>query len=278
MTSDGDELVVARRFQGPPDCANGGYVCGLLAARMAPGPLRVTLRRPVPLERALGFEAVDGGGLALVVARSVTEQPSGLRSRSVAAMGGEPAHRGGKSSGSASVAEPDGGEPLAVAVGCDLPDIGEIPQVGLEEARVLPLDERLVSEHPFPDCFGCGPNRDRSDAVAISPRRLASGVYAAAWTPGPGLPHRPNGELAPECVWAALDCPSSFPAVPPGPPPHVLGRLEGDVRAPILVGEEVVCVSWSLGGNGRKRYGASALLGPGGDVRAVARATWIALE
>lgn len=47
--------VIARRFCGPPDSANGGYTAGLLAAG-APGPLQVTLRAPPPLERPLLLE------------------------------------------------------------------------------------------------------------------------------------------------------------------------------------------------------------------------------
>ena len=101
---------------------------------------------------------------------------------------------------------------------------------------------------------------------------------ADLWTPGEGLPHAPDGTLAPEIVWVALDCPSSFGTVPVGAAPHVLGRLEGRVDAPLHVGEEVTVVSWPLGHEGRKRWGASAVLGPAGDVRGHARATWIALR
>ena len=45
-------LVIDRRFRGPPNSANGGYVCGCLARHVA-GDAEVTLRAPPPLERPL---------------------------------------------------------------------------------------------------------------------------------------------------------------------------------------------------------------------------------
>jgi hypothetical protein len=49
-------LVIPRRFNGPPRSGNGGYVCGRLAGYVA-GPARVRLRAPPPLERELTVEA-----------------------------------------------------------------------------------------------------------------------------------------------------------------------------------------------------------------------------
>ena len=45
-------LTVARRFRGPTESANGGYICGLIASS-APGPVTVRLLRPPPLETPL---------------------------------------------------------------------------------------------------------------------------------------------------------------------------------------------------------------------------------
>jgi hypothetical protein len=58
-----EEVIVARRFRGPPSSGNGGYCCGLLAQHMA-GAVEVTLRAPPPLDRALGIDC-DAGGCAL---------------------------------------------------------------------------------------------------------------------------------------------------------------------------------------------------------------------
>lgn len=55
MVSD---LVIARRFHGPPDSANGGYTCGLCAADLAsPDGVEVTLRQPPPVDRPLRLDA-----------------------------------------------------------------------------------------------------------------------------------------------------------------------------------------------------------------------------
>lgn len=51
-------LTIDARFNGPPDSANGGVTCGLLA--QATGLNEVTLRKPPPLDRPL---AVKDGSL-----------------------------------------------------------------------------------------------------------------------------------------------------------------------------------------------------------------------
>jgi len=49
------EIVIEPRFNGPRDSANGGYTCGLLAARVGE-PAEITLRAPPPLGRPLTFD------------------------------------------------------------------------------------------------------------------------------------------------------------------------------------------------------------------------------
>lgn len=44
------QIVVARRFNGPPDSGNGGYTCGLFAVLAGVPDAEVTLRRPPPLD------------------------------------------------------------------------------------------------------------------------------------------------------------------------------------------------------------------------------------
>ena len=48
-------LVVAPRFCGPPDSANGGYAAGFIAACLD-GQAEITLRRPPPLARPMAVE------------------------------------------------------------------------------------------------------------------------------------------------------------------------------------------------------------------------------
>lgn len=62
-----NSILIERRYCGPPDSGNGGYVCGRLAA-FVDGPALVRLRAPPPLgvemavrENAGGVELLHGG-------------------------------------------------------------------------------------------------------------------------------------------------------------------------------------------------------------------------
>lgn len=63
-TTTEEIIVIARRFNGPRDSGNGGYVAGLVAARIE-GPAEVTLRVPPPLDTPLRF-VHDGDALKLM--------------------------------------------------------------------------------------------------------------------------------------------------------------------------------------------------------------------
>ncbi len=64
-----DTVLIERRFRGPPDSGNGGYVCGRLAAFIE-GPALVRLQVPPPLgvemtvrKAAAGVELVHGAAV-----------------------------------------------------------------------------------------------------------------------------------------------------------------------------------------------------------------------
>lgn len=59
-----EALAISRRFCGPPQSANGGYVCGRLA-NYVDGPAAVRLMAPPPLEAELRVEATDDGAKLL---------------------------------------------------------------------------------------------------------------------------------------------------------------------------------------------------------------------
>lgn len=54
------DIVIKRRFRGPSDSGNGGYVCGLVAQAFD-GPCEVTLKSPPPLEAPLKLVRTDEG-------------------------------------------------------------------------------------------------------------------------------------------------------------------------------------------------------------------------
>jgi hypothetical protein len=57
-------FTVDARFCGPPGCANGGYLAGLMAIH-APGRVRIRLEQPIPLGVPLELNAADSGDLEL---------------------------------------------------------------------------------------------------------------------------------------------------------------------------------------------------------------------
>ena len=44
---------INRRFRGPPDSGNGGYVCGLVAQALGGSDCEITLHAPPSLDRDL---------------------------------------------------------------------------------------------------------------------------------------------------------------------------------------------------------------------------------
>ena len=55
------QLRIERRFHGPPDSGNGGYVAGLVAAALGGSGCTVTLHRPPPLDRPLELRTTAEG-------------------------------------------------------------------------------------------------------------------------------------------------------------------------------------------------------------------------
>ena len=54
-----DPVTIARRFNGPPASANGGYACGVVADAIGPAA-RISLRAPPPLEAPRTWEEEKG--------------------------------------------------------------------------------------------------------------------------------------------------------------------------------------------------------------------------
>jgi hypothetical protein len=235
-----DTLTIPARFNGPPGSANGGYTCGVVAGRVEAEAVEVTLRSPPPLERPL--EVVRDG--ARVELRD----------------------------GDALVAE---GEPADLRL--EMPRPVEEDEIERAEATGL---GRWTEKHPFPTCFVCGPERDEGDGMRVFPVELPdrNGLFGAVWRPDPSLA-ADDGELRHECVWAALDCPTSAPVANFGVgPPIVLARLTARLGRPVRAGERYSILSWALDRDGRKRHSAAALFDAEGRLLCASRALWIELK
>ncbi len=233
----GDRVVIERRFRGPPNSAQGGYACGLVAERVEGPCAAVSLRLPPPLEQPLELVPGDDGTVRLLDGDRVVA---------------------------------DGG-PAELRL--DVPDA-----VSEEDAQRASAECPWADSHPFPGCFGCGPERSQDEAVAIEMGPLAgSERFAAPWTPWTGLADE-GGVVDPLFVWAALDCPTAAPAFLNDAGPSVLGRLTGQLFAPVRAGRPHTVVAWLLGHEGRKHRGAAAIHGPDGELCAYSEGLWIELR
>jgi hypothetical protein len=232
-------IRIAERFMGPPGSAQGGYTCGLVAGLLGARAAEVSLRSPPPLERDLTVER-DAHGVVIRDADKLVAE-------------GWPAEL-----------ELDMLEPVDAELAAAASEAGE---------------ERWTSVHPFRTCVVCGPSREPGDGYRLFPGPVPGrpGVFAAVWTPHPSLAD--GDEVRAECVWAALDCPTSAPVASYGTgPPGMLARLTARLDRPVEPGRPHVAVSWGLGIDGRKRHAAAALFAPDGNVAGRSRALWIELR
>jgi len=169
----------------------------------------------------------------------------------------------------------DGDDVVAEAVAASLElDVPE--PVAYDEACRASTRYGGFRHHDFPNCFVCGPDRERGDGLRIFAGPTdAEDAVAAPWLPAAELATA-DSHVRPEIVWAALDCPGAFAVGFGERGTLLLGRLLAELRAPVRAEEPHVVVGWPLGEDGRKFYAGTALFSAAGDVCACARATWLA--
>jgi hypothetical protein len=236
-------VVIARRYRGPPDSANGGYTCGLLARRLD-GLARIRLQRPPPLEQPLSIRQLEPGRVTLLdLERSIAE---GI------------------------AVEPDD-----VASAAAIPD-----PVNFELAGQASEGYRWRSGHPFPGCFVCGTDRHHGDGLCIYPGPVPDRrIVAAPWVPDESVCDA-SGCVQLEVVWAALDCPSWFGILEYESDARValLGELAARVVSRPSAQERCVVIGWSAGREGRKLHGGAALYTHDGALLGSSSAIWIELK
>jgi hypothetical protein len=236
-----EQVVIDPRFRGPPEIANGGYACGMLAAHVEPAPaVEVTLRAPVPLDTPLQVERTDGRAMLL-----------------------------------------NGETVLAEAVPAEDPGSEVPPPVSVEQARrasrEAPNEEHPLPgcfvcgpERATADGLGvvCGTVPGRETELIAAP------LATEEWMVGP------DGGVRAELVWAALDCPSGISSIVLDEPMgfSLLGRLTVRLLEPVDIGATYAVVGWPIERDGRKYRGAAAILAADGRALAVSRSTWIELR
>lgn len=241
-------IIIDRRYCGPPNSGNGGYVCGRLA-RHIPGGAEVTLRAPPPLGKQLDVVATDDGHWEL--RDNATVVATG-RSASVELARLE----------KATLDEACAAERLTPFK----PHEHLLPTCFVCGPARVPGDGLRIFAGPL-----------------VRQSRNAPAVLAATWTPDPSLAAE-DGFVASEFLWSALDCPTGYASSQDPesggfePTPILLGRMSARIEARPRPGERCVVTAWATGRDGRKRIAEAAAYGEAGTLLAVARATWIAVD
>ena len=228
-------ITIHSRFRGPPDSGNGGYSCAMVS-RFIEGPAAVRLSVPPPLDVPLEVHKKDGLVELFYMENLVAS-----------------------------------GRPAKLEL-----DIPEPP--GFAEAIAASSRYRGLVSHFYPGCFVCGPEREPNDGLRIfaGPVEQGSGpegMVAAAWIPDATLADS-SGFVAPEFIWAALDCPGAYAFPEPPDGAILLGELAVSVTGSVKAGEKCVLTGWEIKRQGRKHYTGTALFGESGSCRAVGYATW----
>jgi hypothetical protein len=241
-------IIIDKRYCGPPNSANGGYVSGRLA-RHIPGGAEVTLRAPPPLDKPLDVVATDDGlwelrdGAAVVA----TGRPASLELTRLE---------------KASFDEASAAELLT---------------------PVKPHEHLLPTCFVCGPARAHGDGLRIFAGPLVRQSRNGSAVLAATWTPDPTLTAE-DGLVAPEFLWSALDCPTGYASCYDRESgsfdrtPILLGRMSARIETRPRPGERCVITAWEAGRDGRKRIAEAAAYGEAGTLLAVARATWIAVD
>jgi hypothetical protein len=241
-------IIIDKRYCGPPNTGNGGYVCGRLAQHI-PGGAEVTLRAPPPLEKSLDVVAMDDslwelrdGGTVVATGRIASVELTRLER--------------------ASFDEANAAELLT---------------------PIKPREHLLPTCFVCGPARAQGDGLRIFAGPLARQSRNTSSVLAATWTPDPTLAAK-DGFVAPEFLWSALDCPTGYASTYDRESggfdgtPVLLGRMAARIEARPRPEERCVITAWETGRDGRKRIAEAAAYGEAGALLAVARATWIAVD
>ncbi len=245
------ELAIPARFAGPPAIAHGGYVAGHFALPTTGNDggvhtgdshaVRVTLRRPTPLDEPLRLVASSDGRRELRHDGEVCAD--------------------------------------AVSVSWDL-EVPEPPGLDEARAAASGSPSYFDSSGVHPTCFGCSVLRAVDDGLRITAGPVVVDgreMVAAVWTPDAAFAGA-DGKVDPRHVVAALDCPGAFAFMVAGERPGLLGRITYGIRGAAEVGEPTVVTGWRIGQDGRKLFAGTAIHTADGTCLAAAEATWFVVD
>ncbi len=171
----------------------------------------------------------------------------------------------------------DGDQVVASAKPAAL-DISVPQAISFDDAKMAAKHYTGYHYHPFPQCFVCGPERVHHDGLRIFPGHGKDTSFVAApWVPDSTLV-REDGGVAPEYLWAALDCTGAFALEFGKDKVLVLGLFTVAVHNVPKVDEDCVVLGWDMGVDGRKHYAGTAVYDSQGALCGAGKATWIQLK
>ena len=251
------QLVISSRYNGPARSANGGYAAGSLAAAVLAAELRPDATVEVTLRRPPPLETP----------MTLTWQ-----------------HGGGR------LEVPDG---LVAEARVVDEDPAAVDPVEPDVAAAAMLRYPGLTNHPFPRCFSCGPDRDAGDGLRIFPGRVEDAIdepgevprprVAATWTPDATVAEDfhayADGQprVSVPVTLAALDCVGGW-AGDLEERLMVLARMTARLDSLPVIGEEHVVVGMGRGRDGRKAWTSSTLYDVDGRVVGSAEHLWIAVD
>jgi hypothetical protein len=234
-----DEVVIDRRFRGPPASANGGYTCGLVAGALGTRTAEINLRTPPPLEKRMVLEA-DGAAARLLDGGDVVADGASLDSVDIEPPDAPPFHEAEEADLRSEFFD-DHAFPGCFVCGpdreagdglCIYP--GEVPAHSLL-ACVWTPDAGLATED--------GNIREEITWAALDcPSGIAAHHYAAS-----------EGAM-------------------------VLARLRGHIDRPPVPDTPHIVVGWAIDRDGRKNRSGTAIYDASGEPLAWADALWIELR
>lgn len=204
-----------------------------MLARQLDGPVEVSLRSAVPLDKPLALAGGEDGSLRAL----------------------------------------DGDVLVADARPAPEFEIDVPEPVSIEDARAASAGYRGLTSGPFCRCFVCGRLREDGFDVFAGPVAgrsvVASPWTPPAWTADADGNVRPEIVWAvldcPTYFATYVDVDGELPLA-------VLARQTAHVSGPVPAGEEYVAIAWPIAVDGRKRHAGAAILSARGEVLAAARA------
>jgi hypothetical protein len=229
-------ISVPAQFRGPPNSVNGGYACGVMARRID-GPFTAVLRAPPPLETPT----------------VLVREGLGVRW------------------------ERESGAPIGEARPADA-DVPEPPPAPSPEAAIAAASGFPGLARPFhPICFCCGDKVAEGVGLRVFAGQVAgaaAGLVAGPWTPNLAFADA-DGLIAPEVVWAALDCPGSVSWVVTAGSGGMLGTMTGEMLRRPRAGEPCIVIGWPIERAGRRLVSGTALYSGDGELLAKSHQIWI---